>query len=438
MVADPGDQRQLVVRAEAWRDASQGLELALRTKRKTRRLRVSLNAQVLISTLVLYSMITSAQFVGAWYANSLSLLIDCSSMLVDVISYVAAIWAECSPREKQRNEMIASALSMLALWGVTLPAIVGALAVLAESERRLQLKAQGVTVFAGDDENDQPNPYVILGFAIAGIVCDSISLTCFCRQQRRRAQKREPDPRRRPAAVQLQRFTSRSEARNGTASRVMSDEHGTALIAAAHLSDEEEQPSDHQHSRRARQAKCTEAGAAADPEDDDGAAEDKGDAVNMRSALAHVVADSCRSVSTAIAALLIIHLDFDPRTTDAKCSLVVAAFVISASVGVCKLWCTLACRDMRTTFRRAPPGAHGERRPAVALASASAQHGVELPPAAEPSVPGAGRESEWTEGESHRPAPNLVWQPLPLQPAGRLHRTRSASSGDEPQFSQRS
>lgn len=381
----------MVLRAEAWRDARQGLELALETGRRSRRLHVSLNAQVLAATLALNSTITSAQFVGAWHANSLALLIDCSSMLVDVISYAAALWAECSPGAKQRNEMIVSALSMLALWGVTLPAIVGALAVLAESERRQQLALQGITVLAGDEDDrmDVVNPWIILGFALAGIMCDAIALTCFCRRHRRM-------PRARPAAAaatklrglaseQQRRFSARGDPRrNATLKHARGkDDHAAALMAPGGASDEDEQPASPSAAvgadarGAAGAAGVASSGRGAVRSTDapaDVAEDDERDMINMRSALAHVVADSCRSVSTATAATLIIVLELEPKRTDAICSLVVAAVVISASVDVCKLWWRLACRDLRESFR-VRRRRHADRTPAsiaALLPSASA------------------------------------------------------------------
>lgn len=399
-------ERTLVFRAEAWRDARQGLELSLRGARRTRHFRASLNAQVLLATLVLNSTIVTAQSVGAWYANSLSLLVDCSSMLVDVISYAAALWAECSPKAKERNELIVSALSMLALWGVTLPAVLGALAILAESDRRLQLKAQGITAFSSDDEGSVPNPHIILGFALAGMACDSVALTCFCRQQR--AQVRRPRQRK-PGA--------RGGARCGTASNGASGECGAALVdGAIHLSDEDERRAGAGAAERSRAAggesQHRRGGEDSDEEVEGGQGEESaGDVVNMRSAFAHVIADSCRSVSTAVAALLIIHLGLDARRTDAVCSLVVAALVISASLPVCKLWCTLARDDFCAPQRSARARGYSQQGAELRELPAAADS-ARLAPASERSTSSiVGEES----GSPNTRVP-AVWHPLPLQP----------------------
>jgi Co/Zn/Cd efflux system component len=317
--------RVLIFRTTVWRDEQQGIELSIRTRGRTRRLALSANSQVLISTLLLNSTIVGAQFVGAWYANSLALLIDSSSMLVDVISYAAAIWAECSPGGN--SELIVSALSMLALWGVTCPAIVGALFVLKESRRHEQLVLEGVASLAPDPDSEVNAP-VILGFALAGLTCDALALSCFLRQRRSlraapHAGKGSWGERRRAGhARRSAGMLSPVAAEPGV---VEGDGYGAGSLVVAHADDGEGED---------------DAAAASDLERDR-------DAINMRSALAHVVADSCRSLSTAAAALLIILGGYEPRKTDALCSLVVALFVLIASVGVCKLWCSLACVDFR-------------------------------------------------------------------------------------------
>jgi Co/Zn/Cd efflux system component len=338
--------RVLVFRTTVWRDEQQGLELSVRTRGRTRRLAVSVNSQVLISTLLLNATIVGAQFVGAWYANSLALLIDCSSMLVDVISYAAAIWAECSPGGN--SELIVSALSMLALWGVTCPAVVGALFVLQEGRRREQVVLQGVADHLATDPASEVNPLVILGFALAGLTCDALALSCFLRRQRSlraapRAGKGGWGDRRRSGHAR--RGAGMLSPVAAEPSLAESDGYGAGSRVVAHVDD-------------------------ADADADGGAAsgrEHDRDAINMRSALAHVVADSCRSLSTAAAALLILFGGYEPRKTDALCSLVVALFVLVASVGVCKLWCLLAgvdfgrlCgADAARTERRAPPSPSG-------------------------------------------------------------------------------
>jgi hypothetical protein len=115
------------------------------------------------------------------------------------------------------------------------------------------------------------------------------------------------------------------------------------------------------------------------------------DVINMRSALAHVVADSCRSVSTATAAVLIIFFDYEPQRTDAVCSLIVACFVITASVGVCKLWCKLAWQDFSGAVfgrsRRPPARPLAGARPSLELPTATcASYAATAHNGSEPSV----------------------------------------------------
>ncbi|KAJ1622594.1 hypothetical protein T492DRAFT_1061345 [Pavlovales sp. CCMP2436] len=336
---------------------------------------------------MLTSAMTSSQFVGAWYANSLSLLIDCSSMLVDVISYSAATWVECSPSGKGRNEMIVSALSMLALWGVTVPGIIGALAVLDESHRREQLAAEGIDMMLGD-EDGEVSPRIILGFAIAGIVCDAVAVSCFCAQRpkTRRAQHKPLTK-----AGQLERTVSMH--------RALPTESHDGRAALAHGGGDGGEGGEEDGT---------------DEEDGGSAGYSDRDAINMRSAFAHVLTDSCRSVSTAVAAVLILFFGFEARKTDALCSLIVAAFVISTSVDVCKMWCTLACADIRGVCGWRVSRA-SRRTSTQQLVHAVDMHELSSAAAGSSSITPASADGEDGVADGRGPAPTAEWHQLSSQ-----------------------
>lgn len=459
------------------------LAIALDSSAAARRCVLTSNAQVLIAAIVLYGSITLAQLLGAWYARSLALLVDCASMLVDVISYVGAAWHELyskaheGERAVRRNEMIVSALSLAALWGVTIPGVVGAIAVIAERRRLDRIAAHGVRVER--EGGADVDPWLMLAFALAGLVCDALSLVCFLappagrkgtaagRRARAKARRGLSVGERVTHATRTPRGDSAPLA-NGSAgggrSRADSHAHGEAdeeaLVASfsraqsageadlpacarvppgadapapargghapgaacagapgrartsgggaaraggaaaevpragSAVSDDSATPAGRQgapaaacaeHARAPASTRTPSAPAAP-------AGEAPAGAVNMRSAFAHVFADSCRSLSTAIAALLILLRGLDPQLTDAVCSLVVALFVVSASAGVCRLWCRQAGIELRraraarrwraaTTAARAPSpraarrapsadGAHIELRPASTAGSA--------------------------------------------------------------------
>ena len=122
----------------------------------------------LMLSMVLFGTITSAQIVGALIAKSMALLADCASMGLDTISYGVNLVAACHPepdeRKRIRNNLISSGVSYLALIGISLYFLVGGIQALTSSEE--------------DDEN--VNAYIVLGFAIGGIVFDIASLIPYC------------------------------------------------------------------------------------------------------------------------------------------------------------------------------------------------------------------------------------------------------------------
>eukprot|EP00494_Astrolonche_serrata_P028333 UN28599 len=59
--------------------------------------------RTLLLVFILFASITAAQFVAALIANSLSLLGDCASMLVDTLSYFANIFAECGENSRKKK-----------------------------------------------------------------------------------------------------------------------------------------------------------------------------------------------------------------------------------------------------------------------------------------------------------------------------------------------
>lgn len=289
----------------------------------------SRNAIVLRSFILFYATITFAQFLGAWYAQSMALLADCSSMLVDVIAYLGAAWAEGASHGKARKELVISGLSLCALWGVTIPVVTGSvLIILRREEAELESGESGV--------EDTVDPRIILAFSVLGIICDGLSIACFkCNESR--ASKKRP------------RFRREKGGSPGLAAR-----HQYALpLGDQDLLEEKDAPQGGSNG------------------DDEAPA-----TLNMRSAFAHVLADTCRSLVTGFAAVLILFYDFDPEKTDAKCSLVVAAFVLTASGDVCCEWWRLVLSRVHVRLRKEradtlEAGMHTELSPVTAAAELS-------------------------------------------------------------------
>lgn len=115
----------------------------------------------IVVTMVLFATITSAQFGAAIIANSLALLGDCGSMLVDTFSYGANLWAECvESKKRERNQLIATMISILVLMGITGFVIYDSITILLSD---------------GSDDDDV-NAYIVFGFALGGLLFDLLGL----------------------------------------------------------------------------------------------------------------------------------------------------------------------------------------------------------------------------------------------------------------------
>jgi len=115
----------------------------------------------IVVTMVLFATITSAQFGAAIIANSLALMGDCGSMLVDTFSYAANLWAECRvSKNRERNQLIATFVSIIVLMAITGYVIYDSISIL--------------TSVDGDD--DDVNAYIVFGFALGGLLFDIIGL----------------------------------------------------------------------------------------------------------------------------------------------------------------------------------------------------------------------------------------------------------------------
>jgi Co/Zn/Cd efflux system component len=134
------------------------------------KLKASRNVRILAVAVALFVMITSAQFYASFAAHSTSLLIDCASMLCDIMSYLGNLIGEISRqsdvthRTAETRLLVASGFSILALTAITLWGFADAVSEL-------------VHPAAGGD--DDLNPYIVLGFGVGGIVVDLAALAAF-------------------------------------------------------------------------------------------------------------------------------------------------------------------------------------------------------------------------------------------------------------------
>jgi len=123
--------------------------------------------RTLMVTFVLFALITGAQFFAALVANSLALISDCASMLIDTLSYMGNLSAECSDKDalsKERRQLIASGSSLVVLLGITAYVIYNAAERLINGEESSSSNVNGSIVFI---------------FAVMGLLFDFISMLSF-------------------------------------------------------------------------------------------------------------------------------------------------------------------------------------------------------------------------------------------------------------------
>jgi len=112
-------------------------------------------------TMLLIATLTSAQIWAAYTAKSLALFSDSGSMAIDTVSYATNLWAECVESEQQqRNQLIATPLSIFALLSFTGYVLYSSCNILLSDE----------------PQEDDVNSYIVFGFGAAGMVLDLVGL----------------------------------------------------------------------------------------------------------------------------------------------------------------------------------------------------------------------------------------------------------------------
>eukprot|EP01050_Picozoa_sp_SAG11_P001116 SAG11_NODE_46_length_20454_cov_11.499386_9_plen_485_part_00 len=149
------------------------------------------NAKILLVAIGAFGAITIAQLIGALVSNSLALLGDCASMGVDTATYVGNLVAECSVEAdadiQERNQMAASFVSLTVLCAITLTVIFDALARIHQPvELAVSLGPGGIYNISAVDaaameeaEEAEVDPYIVCGFALAGLLLDCSTFAAF-------------------------------------------------------------------------------------------------------------------------------------------------------------------------------------------------------------------------------------------------------------------
>jgi Co/Zn/Cd efflux system component len=159
---------------------------------------------VLALTAFLFAFITIAQFFAAIASNSQALLVDCVSMGVDALTYLLNIGVECIKGTKLHRvcELVVGAISLFLLTYFTLQVTLETLPTLTNPDEQCTNHPlyNETDSGSGDSdsakqisdpfdcesaEEDDVNPYIVLAFAIFGIIFDCISLTAFMRNHRK-------------------------------------------------------------------------------------------------------------------------------------------------------------------------------------------------------------------------------------------------------------
>jgi len=131
---------------------------------------ISGNGVSLLTSAILFGLITSVQYGYALQVGSVALQADCVSMGVDALAFLGNLFADCFPKDspkKRRVELGMSGISHLLLLGFTI---------------KFVLDGVGDSQVTDDDESPgerQTMGWVVFGFALGGLLFDVISLLAY-------------------------------------------------------------------------------------------------------------------------------------------------------------------------------------------------------------------------------------------------------------------
>ena len=131
---------------------------------------ISGNGVSLLTSAILFGLITSVQYGYALQVGSTALQADCVSMGVDALAFLGNLFADCFPKDspkKRRVELGMSGISHLLLLGFTIKFVL-----------------DGVGDSQEADDDDSPGErrtmgWVVFGFALGGLLFDLVSLLAY-------------------------------------------------------------------------------------------------------------------------------------------------------------------------------------------------------------------------------------------------------------------
>mmetsp|Transcript_343 Transcript_343/g.490 ORF Transcript_343/g.490 Transcript_343/m.490 type:complete len:412 (-) Transcript_343:679-1914(-) len=300
--------------------------------------RCSGNIKTLLTVIVLFSVVSIAQLLGSWFANSLALLGDSISMGIDTLTFCGNLYAECSiSKHRVTIQLVASGISLFALSIFTISVIVEAIDRLYYSDK--------YTV----------DPYIVLGFSFVGLCFDVICFVAYYywgsdpfdptafEPEYGQHKKLEDKPSSKAMITSERRFslgppppsrenTYPAQRANGFYSeREESGKEATTVLSREPTSLELSSP-EYEAMVEVEMAR-----------------------INMCSALMHVGSDALRSITTLIEGLLILYTDLDSENTDAVASLIVSSIIVIGTIGAIWQWGQQCLRHYRGDLISATP-----------------------------------------------------------------------------------
>lgn len=154
--------------------------------KRRRRFEITPNIKALALAAFLFLSMSGVQAFAATVAHSQAMLVDTISMGVDGLTYFCNIFVEFRKQdggEHMKTQLFVSAISLSCLTYFTVTTLTDSWAVAGA--------CYGFSEASAGVVSDGVNPYIVLGFAVAGIVFDIISLWSFRRSKKKTGGNRE-------------------------------------------------------------------------------------------------------------------------------------------------------------------------------------------------------------------------------------------------------
>lgn len=135
------------------------------------------NIRVLLTTAALFGTITIAQAFAAQVANSEALMADCVAMAVDVLTYFLHICVELRKGKSMHRQL-----------QIVGPII--SIAILVYFTSKVMAQA-GATIIKPEEDAEEVNAWIVGGFAVWGIIFDSLAMWAFIRNAKKESQQHE-------------------------------------------------------------------------------------------------------------------------------------------------------------------------------------------------------------------------------------------------------